>query len=100
MGVNAKGTFFVSQAVTSYIIANNIKGHILNVSSSSALRPAWEPYQMSKWAVRGFTAGLVHKMINHGIVVNAIAPGKTATSMLGRSNRNSLYNKECPEGNI
>lgn len=98
MEVNIKGTFFMSQAMTNYMILNNIKGHILNVSSSSALRPAWEPYQISKWAVKGFTVGLADKMIKHGIVVNAIAPGKTATPMLERDGYDSLYNAECPAG--
>lgn len=47
MDVNAKGTYFMSQAVGKFMIENKIKGHILNVTSSSALRPAWTPYQMS-----------------------------------------------------
>lgn len=83
MNVNVKGTFFMSQAFAKYMIANNIRGNILNVSSSSALRPAWGPYEMSKWTVKGFTVGLADTLIKHGIVVNAIAPGPTATPMLG-----------------
>lgn len=98
MGVNIKGTFFMSQAVTNYMLLNKLKGHILNVSSSSALRPAWTPYQMSKWAVRGFTSGLADNMIKYGIVVNAIAPGQTATPMLGKKEGDSLYHANCPAG--
>lgn len=48
MDVNAKGTYFMSQAVGKFTIENKIKGYILNVTSSSALRPAWTPYQMFK----------------------------------------------------
>lgn len=64
MDINAKGTFFMSQAVSKFMIEKNVKGHILNVTSSSALRPAWTPYQMSKWAVRGFTLGLADTLYN------------------------------------
>ncbi len=96
MDINAKGTFFMSQAAAKYMIENRIKGHILNVTSSSALRPAWTPYQMSKWAVRGFTLGAADKLLPYGIVVNAIAPGPTATPMLGKNEGDSIYNAVCP----
>jgi 3-oxoacyl-[acyl-carrier protein] reductase len=84
MDINVKGTFFMCQAVSNYMIEHKIKGHILNVSSSSALRPAWTPYPISKWAIRGFTMGLADTLLPHGIVVNAIAPGPTATAMVDR----------------
>lgn len=90
MDTNVKGTFFVSWAVGNYMIENRIKGHILNISSSSALRPAWELYQISKWAIRGFTLGLAEKLQLYGIVVNAIAPGQTATPMLGKNSRDDI----------
>ena len=83
LDVNVKGTFFICQAVAEYMIKNKIKGHILNISSSSALRPAWSPYEISKWALKGMTLGLADALIPYGIVVNAIAPGPTATPMLG-----------------
>ena len=98
MDINAKGTFFMSQATAKYMIENRIKGHILNVTSSSALRPAWTPYQMSKWAVRGLTLGTADKLLPYGIVVNAIAPGPTATPMLGKNEGDSIYNATCPAG--
>ena len=98
MNTNIKGTFFMSQAVGHYMIRNKIKGHILNVSSSSALRPAWTPYQISKWGVRGFTLGLADTLLPHGIVVNAIAPGPTATPMLARNKDESLYLGQSPVG--
>lgn len=98
MDVNAKGTYFMSQAVGKYMIENKIKGHILNITSSSALRPAWTPYQMSKWAVRGLTLGLADALLPHGIVVNAIAPGPVATPMLGKFEGDSIYNETSPSG--
>ncbi len=96
MNINAKGTFFMCQAVAKHMIENQIKGHILNVTSASALRPAWTPYQMSKWALRGFTLGLADTLLPYGIIVNAIGPGPTATPMLGRDNGDSIYHPNCP----
>lgn len=81
---NLKGVFFLDRAIGIYMRKNHIKGHILNISSSSALRPAWGPYQMSKWALNGYTQGLAKKFQEYGIVVNAIAPGQTATPMLNK----------------
>ena len=92
MDINVKGTFFMSQIVGNYMKEHRIKGHILNLSSSSALRPAWGPYQISKWAIRGMTLGLAEKLNPYGIVVNAIAPGQTATPMLGKDDCDDIYN--------
>lgn len=96
MDTNAKGTFFMSQAVAKLMIEKNIKGHILNITSSSALRPAWTPYQMSKWTVKGLTLGLADLLISHGIIVNAIAPGPTATPMLDKNSGDSIYEAWTP----
>lgn len=86
MDVNMKGTFFMSQSIAKYMIENRIKGHILNLASSSSNRPAWNAYQISKWGVKGFTIGLADTLIKHGIIVNAIAPGPTATPFMGLKN--------------
>lgn len=96
MDTNAKGTFFMSKIVGKAMVEKNVKGHILNVSSSSALRPAWTPYQMSKWVVRGLTLGLADTLLPYGIVVNAIAPGPTATPMLGKKEGSSISEPNNP----
>lgn len=98
MDINAKGTFFMCQAVGRYMIENHIKGHILNISSSSALRPASNPYRMSKWAIRGLTLGVADELLPYGIIVNAIAPGPVATSMLDRKEGDSIYKEGQPSG--
>lgn len=96
--INVKGTYFLCKAMGKYMIDNKIKGHILNLSSSSALRPAWSPYEMSKWSVRGMTVGLADTLIPYGIVVNAIAPGPTATPMLGIDSKGDLDLPSSPVG--
>ena len=45
---------------------------------------------MSKWTIRGFTKGLADILIPYGIIVNAIAPGPTATPMLGMNSEDDL----------
>lgn len=93
MNTNTRGMFFVSQLVSKYMVDNHIHGHILNVSSSSGARPAWTPYEMSKWAVNGFTRGLADTLIQYGVVVNAIAPGPTVTPMINKNNEDNLYSE-------
>lgn len=84
INTNVKGVFFLSRIVARYMIKNKIEGNILNLCSSSSLRPANSVYTMSKWAVRSLTEGLARMLIPYGIVVNGIAPGMTATPMLSK----------------
>ena len=37
------------------MVKNKIKGNILNIASSSSLRPAISAYIISKWGIKGFT---------------------------------------------
>ncbi len=91
METNLKGTYFMCQEFSQYLIKNNIKGNILNVSSTSGRRPAISPYMLSKWGIAGLTSGLAKKLIKHDIVVNGIAPGPTATGMLGKNSDDLSY---------
>ena len=95
---NLKGTFFLSREVGRRMKEAKKKGHILNISSSSSVRPAWTPYQISKWGLQGFTKGLADIMLPYGIIVNAIAPGPTATPMLGKEANDSIGNDKYPAG--
>ena len=98
LDINLKGVFFACQYVANYMRKNGIKGHILNVSSASALRPAWTPYEISKWSINGFTRGLADLCLPYGIIVNAIAPGPVATEMLGKSEADNLINENNVSG--
>lgn len=82
LNTNLKGSFFMSQLVARYMKDNGIKGNILNIGSSSSLRPATSAYTVTKWGIRGLTKGLAKILSPYGITVNAIAPGPTATPML------------------
>lgn len=91
ISTNLKGTYFLSQAFGNYLIETNNKGNILNISSSSGIRPAVSPYMVSKWGEIGLTLGLAKKLIPYGIVVNGIAPGPTATKMLNADDDNIAH---------
>lgn len=86
INTNLKGMYFASQAMVKYMVLNKIKGNILNVTSSSALRPAISPYILSKWGENGLTLGMAKKYLKYGIIVNGIAPGSTLTPMLQDNN--------------
>lgn len=53
LATNVKGVFFLSQLVAKHMRDNQIQGNILNLASSSSLRPAAWPYSISKWGIRG-----------------------------------------------
>ena len=81
LDTNLKGTFFLSKLVARYWVNNQIEGNILMMGSSSSLRPATSAYTLTKNALYGFTKGLAKVLAPHGITVNGLAPGPTATPM-------------------
>lgn len=93
---NLKGVYFLSQIISKYMIENNIHGNILNIASSSSLRPALSPYTLSKWGIRGLTLGLAKTLSPHQIVVNGLAPGPTATPMLMSEDDKDLTHHKIP----
>lgn len=98
MNTNYKGPFFLSQLMARYMIDRHIEGNILNIASVSANRPTGGAYALSKAAMKEFTMGLAKFLIPHGIVVNGIAPGPTATPMMGKDKDASLYHPTSPMG--
>lgn len=97
---NLKYTFFLSQAVAKYFIEHEMSGNILNISSASSIKPAWSPYEISKWGVRGFTRGLARELAKYDIVVNGIAPGPCATEMSHWHDGDDLSWPSIPAGRM
>ncbi len=92
MGVNVKGVFFCSQAAARLMIPRR-SGKIVNFASTSAFVSSSQPevaYDTSKGAVRQMTISMAAELAPHGINVNAVAPGTTATEMT----RSSLATEE------
>ncbi|MCK9154893.1 MAG: SDR family oxidoreductase [Paludibacteraceae bacterium] len=100
LATNLKGTYFLSQIIAKYMVDNKIEGNVLNIASSSSLRPANSPYILSKWGIRALTIGLAKTLIPHRIVVNGIAPGPTATKMLIKDPNRGIENPKNPLGRM
>lgn len=98
MNTNLKGVFFLSQLFCNYLVKNDIKGNVLNIGSSSCLRPAISAYTLSKWGIRGLTLGFARSYAKYGITINGIAPGPTATPMLVSEDNHNLLNEQLPLG--
>ena len=98
LDTNLKGAFFMSQKIGKYMKENNIKGNILNIASSSSLRPAASVYTISKWGIRGLTLGLAKSLAPYGITVNGVAPGPTATPMLIKTDIKNISHDKLPVG--
>ena len=80
MDVNVKGTFFCVNAVVPHMKARG-SGRIINISSIGGLAgiATRSVYCASKAGVITLTKALASELAPHGIHVNAIAPGHTAT---------------------
>lgn len=98
LDTNLKGSFFLSQLFGKYLVANHIKGNILNIASASSLRPADSAYTVSKWGLRGLTLGLAKALGKEGITVNGIAPGPTATPMMIKDGNTNMALERIPLG--
>jgi NAD(P)-dependent dehydrogenase (short-subunit alcohol dehydrogenase family) len=80
IAVNLKGTFLCSKAVYPQMKKQR-KGKIINVSSGTFYNgvPFFLHYVTSKGGVIAFTRALAREAGDHGICVNAIAPGLTVS---------------------
>lgn len=94
---NSKGLFFLSQALCKkWSLLPNEVNKIINISSTSGFVATTSPYGLSKWDVVGLTQGLALSFASKNIIVNGIAPGRTATQMLGFMNEVNMYNESTP----
>jgi len=87
MDINAKGTFFLTQAFANKMIeqeaSDGIRGFIVNISSMSAYTSSVNrgEYCISKAGVSMITKLFADRLAEYGILVNEIRPGIIATGM-------------------
>ena len=87
MGINTKGTFFLTQAFANKMIAqelvNGVRGYIVNISSMSAYTSSTNrgEYCISKAGVSMITTLFADRLAEYGITVNEIRPGIIMTGM-------------------
>lgn len=79
--VNARGVFFGCQAAANDMIERDDPGVIVNTASISSNVAQYDQvqYDSTKGAVRMITRGTALELSDHGIRVNAVAPGQIAT---------------------
>ncbi len=91
MDVIAKSTFLLAKAVGDELLKNEgdevrdngavvgrVRGKIITISDWSVLTRPYKdylPYNTAKSAVEGLTKSLAKELAEHGVLVNAIAPG-------------------------
>ncbi|MBV5113953.1 2,3-dihydro-2,3-dihydroxybenzoate dehydrogenase [Bacillus altitudinis] len=80
--VNTHGLFYVSQAVSTYMMKRS-EGVIVTVSSNAGAIPRMNmaAYAASKAAATSFTKTLGLELATYGIRCNVVSPGSTATPM-------------------
>lgn len=88
--VNLLGTFLSTQRAAKIMIANNIEGTIVNMSSINAVVaiPSIAAYCASKGGVAQLTKSSSLALAPHNIRVNAVGPGSIDTEMLAAVNAN------------
>ena len=79
--VNLRGAYLCARETIKHFMSRGQEGIIINVSSVHEIipRPTYVSYSMSKGAMENMTKTLALEYAPHGIRVNAIAPGATAT---------------------
>lgn len=98
MKTNTSALFFTMQAAVKYMLENNIKGNILNITSVAGYEPVYGAYGASKIAATGLTRGWGKMFAYDGITINGIAPGPVATEMNDWHEGDSMENSRIPFG--
>ena len=83
MGINTKGTLFLTQMVANQMVKQGKGGSIVNISSCSAYTSSTSrgEYCISKAGVSMITKLFADRLSSEGITVNEICPGIIATGM-------------------
>jgi NAD(P)-dependent dehydrogenase (short-subunit alcohol dehydrogenase family) len=91
MAANVTGPFFLTQLMGQHLISSGRQGSVVNVASTHGLVGAAErsTYGISKGALIQMTRMLAIEWAEHGIRVNAVAPGRMETASPSRAGTGS-----------
>jgi len=95
MGLNLKGSFFLSQAIAE-VMREQGGGSIINITSIDGIRPrvGAAVYSISKAGIIMLTQALAQEWAQYNIRVNAIAPGLLRTKFSEALWKNPLIARE------
>jgi meso-butanediol dehydrogenase/(S,S)-butanediol dehydrogenase/diacetyl reductase len=81
--VNAWGVIVCTQEAAQQMIAQGSGGKIVNTGSIASRQGYWDfvPYCVAKFGVLAITQATARGLVEHGITVNAFAPGVVDTPM-------------------
>jgi NAD(P)-dependent dehydrogenase (short-subunit alcohol dehydrogenase family) len=98
MAINLKCAFAATQVVARRMIADGVKGAIVNMSSVNAelTIPKILAYNISKGGMNQLTRNTAVTLAEHGIRVNAIGPGTILTDLV----RNTIFTSEEARRNV
>ncbi|RFP77125.1 SDR family oxidoreductase [Hydrogenophaga borbori] len=85
--VNLKGAFLVAQAVARAMVRGGVRGAIVHMSSVNGVMaiPSIASYNVSKGGINQLTRVMALALADHGIRVNAVAPGTIATELAAQA---------------
>ncbi len=100
-GVALQGTFIVSKAVVSRMIAAGKRGVIINIGSTSGHRGRKNAiaYTTAKGGVLNFTRSLAVELAPYGIRVCSVSPTKTGHALAGDAAQSRSFD-EIPLGRL
>lgn len=103
LAINTTGAFLCGQVAARHMVAQGRGGRIINVTSVHEQTPilGGSSYCASKGALGLLTKVMALELAAHGITVNAVSPGETATPMNGVADAvdaASIARPEIPAG--
>ena len=92
--INLRAPFLLSRAIAKLMIAEKVKGSIINISSGAArkMRRTVCPYATSKTALDRLTKGFALELAEYGIRANALEPGFAAGSAVSTVSQSHIDN--------
>jgi NAD(P)-dependent dehydrogenase (short-subunit alcohol dehydrogenase family) len=98
---NAKSVWLAIRSLAPIMMAAKY-GRIVNVSSTAAFRPKTDlfHYAAAKAAVVSLTRTAAEELAPHGILVNGVAPGPTATEQVKARYDLATRGKDLPIGRV